>query len=103
MVKSVVNTKQSFVVLLVCAYAVACAIRDDSQLWLPGIKCFLYKREQQNNRALDMVTGFHVMDEVKHIFVLEGLRDKGITTVWESIPQPEKKGSFDFSHQIVLL
>ncbi|XP_078309610.1 uncharacterized protein FLJ43738-like [Crassostrea virginica] len=45
--------------------------------------------EQQKSRDLDIMTGFQVMDGDKHVFVLEGLRDRAISYVWENVPAPE--------------
>nr|KAI8733024.1 hypothetical protein BgiMline_028969 [Biomphalaria glabrata] len=44
---------------------------------------------QQNSFDLDIVTGFHVLDGEKHIFVLEGRRQGAISTLWDALPQPE--------------
>ncbi|KAL4225876.1 hypothetical protein ACF0H5_013865 [Mactra antiquata] len=44
---------------------------------------------QQKSRTLNIVTGFQVLDGLQHLFVLEGLRDKAIKDVWESLPKPE--------------
>ncbi|KAH9498633.1 hypothetical protein Btru_007870 [Bulinus truncatus] len=44
---------------------------------------------QQNSFDLDIVTGFHVLDGERHIFILEGRRDGAILTLWEALPQPE--------------
>ena len=38
------------------------------------------------------MTGFQVMDGDKHVFVLEGLRDRAISYVWENVPAPENSG-----------
>ena len=54
--------------------------------------CFV-GREQQVSGSLDIVTGFHVLDGEKHIFVLEGLRDQAIKRLWEELPRPENSGT----------
>ena len=54
---------------------------------------FFLSREQQMSSSLDIVTGFHVLDGEKHIFVLEGLRDKAIKQLWEELPRPENSGT----------
>ena len=51
------------------------------------------RKEQQKSRDLDIVTGFHVMDGVLHLFVLEGLRDEAIRYVWDSLSKPDNKGN----------
>lgn len=50
--------------------------------------------EQQNDPDLDIVTGFQLLDGVMHLFVLEGLADKAIKVIWESLPKPEHSGTY---------
>lgn len=50
------------------------------------------------------MTGFQVMDGDKHVFVLEGLRDRAIAYVWETVPAPENSGKAEwFTHLTVIL
>ncbi|CAG5119279.1 unnamed protein product, partial [Candidula unifasciata] len=45
---------------------------------------------QQCSLDLNVVTGFHVLDGEKHMFVLEGLADQAIDVLWETLPQPKQ-------------
>lgn len=42
------------------------------------------------------MTGFQVMDGDKHVFVLEGLKDRAISYVWETVPAPENSGKVEY-------
>ncbi|XP_069500062.1 uncharacterized protein CFAP92 isoform X2 [Ambystoma mexicanum] len=44
------------------------------------------KVEEKGNDTLDVITGFHILDGEIHLFVLEGLKDKGIKQLWEEVP-----------------
>ena len=52
----------------------------------------IQSREQQKSHVLDIVTGFQVLDGTMHMFVLEGLREKGIKDIWCKMPKPENTG-----------
>eukprot|EP00794_Sanderia_malayensis_P005993 gene5993-6689_t len=41
---------------------------------------------EQKSKTLDIITGFQIIDGNYHIFVLEGLRDQGIKTLWDNLP-----------------
>ncbi|XP_031757222.1 uncharacterized protein KIAA1257 homolog [Xenopus tropicalis] len=42
--------------------------------------------DQRDDPSLDVITGFHLMDGEMHLFVLEGLREKGVRELWETLP-----------------
>ncbi|KAG8430974.1 hypothetical protein GDO86_019631, partial [Hymenochirus boettgeri] len=44
------------------------------------------REDQKDDCTLDVITGFHVMDGAMHLLVLEGLMDRGIRELWETIP-----------------
>ncbi|XP_061076017.1 uncharacterized protein cfap92 [Conger conger] len=51
-----------------------------------ALSCNEMSAEDQGRTDLDAVTGFHVLDGRRHLFVLEGLRDKAVKRLWEAIP-----------------
>lgn len=42
--------------------------------------------EQLSSFQHDLITGFHVDDWERHIVMLEGLKEKGISTLWNELP-----------------
>ncbi|XP_068107934.1 uncharacterized protein CFAP92 [Hyperolius riggenbachi] len=40
---------------------------------------------QKNDSTLDVITGVHIMDRSLHLFILEGLKDKAMKDLWETI------------------
>ena len=44
------------------------------------------------SNSCDVVTGFHVEDRYQHIIVLEGLRSRGINTLWNELPHHNTQG-----------
>ncbi|XP_025106751.1 uncharacterized protein LOC112571726 isoform X2 [Pomacea canaliculata] len=82
---------------------------DDMPPHIVEIALSTYKLsiEQQTSKELDIVTGFHVLDGEKHIFVLEGLIDKGVRQLFEMLPRPESSdvrvlynSDHSFSHRL---
>ena len=53
---------------------------------------FQFFREQQRSRDLNIVTGFQLMDGDLHMFILEGIRDRAVSSLWNTLPRPENSG-----------
>lgn len=41
---------------------------------------------ERDNKDLNALTGFYLLDQALHIFILEGLKDEAIKTLWETAP-----------------
>ena len=54
---------------------------------------FVFSREQQRSRELNIVTGFQLMDGDIHLFILEGIRDRAVSSLWSALPKPENSGT----------
>lgn len=53
---------------------------------------FLDIREQKSSKSVNILTGFQIIDGVRHIFVVEGLRDEGIKQLVENLPLDQNHG-----------
>jgi len=51
---------------------------------------FNSKREEKENKSLDIVTGFRLVNGQNHLFVLEGLKNSGIKYIYEQIPRAKQ-------------
>ncbi|XP_021347646.1 uncharacterized protein LOC110446691 isoform X2 [Mizuhopecten yessoensis] len=55
-----------------------------------ALSTYKLSMEQQQSRTLNIITGFQVMDSVMHLFMLEGLHNRAIKTLWNLLPKQEK-------------
>ncbi|XP_046730550.1 uncharacterized protein cfap92 isoform X1 [Silurus meridionalis] len=65
------------------AFHVQCYNKETAQRILQGYTMDATERE---NKYLNALTGFHIIDKDLHLFVLEGLKDEAIKTLWETVP-----------------
>jgi len=50
-----------------------------------ALSTYKLTESQRVSKTLDILTGFQIIDGKYHIFVLEGLRDHGIKSVWNNV------------------
>ncbi|XP_020606074.1 uncharacterized protein FLJ43738-like [Orbicella faveolata] len=62
-----------------------------------ALSTYKLSREQRKNKQLDIITGFQVLDGQYHMFVLEGLAEKGIRRLWEKLPRPQEEDITKFN------
>lgn len=65
------------------AFQVYCYNKRDAQKILQG---HIMDARDRENKDLNALTGFHILDKAQHIFVLEGLKDEAIRKLWETVP-----------------
>ncbi|XP_026131380.1 uncharacterized protein cfap92 [Carassius auratus] len=44
------------------------------------------RAKDSENKRLNVLTGFHVMDKALHLFVLEGFKDQAVKRLWTTVP-----------------
>ncbi|XP_002663836.5 uncharacterized protein CFAP92 isoform X1 [Danio rerio] len=42
--------------------------------------------KERENKRMNVLTGFHLMDKALHLFVLEGLKDQAVKRLWSAVP-----------------
>ena len=49
----------------------------------------IFFRAQETNPNLNIITGFHLFDDERHLFILEGRKDEAIDILYRNLPKPE--------------
>lgn len=62
-----------------------------------ALSTYKLSSDQRTNKDLDIITGFQVLDGKYHVFVLEGLADKGIKRLWQNLPRPQEEDISKFN------
>ena len=57
----------------------------------------MFSSEQMESHECDIITGFHIEDRERHVFVLEGLHRMGIRELWTNLPHHPTQGKQDAS------
>jgi len=62
------------------------------------LKEFLsFFRAQQTSPTLNIITGFHLFDDERHLFILEGRKDDAIDVLYKQLPKPEGQSRIIFN------
>lgn len=62
-----------------------------------ALSTYKLSSDQRRNKELDIITGFQVLDGQYHMFVLEGLADRGIKKLWHNLPRPQEEDISKFN------
>ncbi|XP_056591395.1 uncharacterized protein cfap92 isoform X1 [Triplophysa dalaica] len=65
------------------AFQLDCYPEETLERVLSGHKMSAKDRE---NKIRNVLTGFHMMDKARHLFVLEGLQDQAVKRLWTQVP-----------------
>lgn len=65
------------------AFQLDCYPEETTERVLSGHKMSAKDRE---NKTQNVLTGFHMMDKARHLFVLEGLKDHAVKRLWTKVP-----------------